>query len=351
MRSLHAAVLASLLLACALVGAGGSASADSISHRLAKATLDQQTAQQALRKAERRADRAIAAYGDVTGALHEAAVDLITSYRRQLEVSAQLAAAQAQLNRQAATAFEAGPGLSIELALGARSAGDLASIEIYSAHAIAVSADAVRRVSDLKASVASATAELERRRQDLVRTSTVLRQDAIDAMADLASARDDAAKAGATVKSLRTQQDALAKAVSVANTTMADLVDAQRGLDQRDLLALLGPTGGRGCDLPPGLRDTGERMSGISSWYGWELAGHPTATGAIFDPRLFTAANKELPLNSFIRVHFNGRCAIVLVNDRGPYKPGRVFDLSQAAADYLGVGLNFVTADILIPVR
>ena len=90
-------------------------------------------------------------------------------------------------------------------------------------------------------------------------------------------------------------------------------------------------------------------MQGIASWYGPGFAGRPTASGAIYDPRLFTAANKELPLNSFLRVHFNGRCAVVLVNDRGPYAPGRVFDLSQATAEYLGLGLNFVTADVLIP--
>ena len=273
------------------------------------------------------------------------------TYRQQLTISAELAGAQDLLNRQAATAYEAGPGLAMELALGASSSGDLASIEIYTARTIGISAEAVDRVEGLRATLKAATAEIDRSRRELARTSRRLRDSALDALADLAHARDAAKKAGAAVHSLRKQQDALASAFALANSTMRDLVDAQRGLDQRDLLALLGPTGGRGCDLPPGLRDTGERMSGISSWYGWELAGHPTATGAIYDPRLFTAANKELPLNSFIRVHYDGRCAVVLVNDRGPYKPGRVFDLSQAAAEYLGVGLNFVNADILIPVR
>ena len=39
----------------------------------------------------------------------------------------------------------------------------------------------------------------------------------------------------------------------------------------------------------------------------------------------------------------------MLVNDRGPYAAGRVLDLSQAAAEYLGVGRNYVTADVLAP--
>ena len=57
-------------------------------------------------------------------------------------------------------------------------------------------------------------------------------------------------------------------------------------------------------------------------------------------------------LNVFLRVHYNGRCAVVLVNDRGPYGGGRTFDLSEAAADYLGyirAGVVSVTADLLIP--
>lgn len=341
--------LALIVLVAALFGAGRSASADSVQQRLARAKLDRRAAEQVVKRLERRADRLIAAYGDSQGALQQAAVEIVTAYRQQLAVSAQLAAAQTLLNRQAATAFEAGPGMSMELALGATSSGDLASVEIYAVRTIGVSADAVQRVQALRTMLGQATADLERHRRTLAKTSQEMRDAATNALEDLAHARDDAVKAGAKVGSLQKQQEALAAAFGVANSTMQALGNAQRGLDQRDLLALLGPAGGRGCDLPPGLRDTGERITGISSWYGWELAGHPTATGAIFDPRLFTAANKGLPLNSFLRVRFNGKCAVVLVNDRGPYIPGRVFDLSQAAAEYLGVGLNEVTADVLIP--
>jgi hypothetical protein len=121
------------------------------------------------------------------------------------------------------------------------------------------------------------------------------------------------------------------------------------GADQSALLALLGPTGGRTCDTPAGLTDTGRGFSGDASWYGWEFAGQATANGAIFDPRLFTAANPWLPFGTFLKVHHGGKCAIVLVNDRGPYVDGRVIDLSMAAAQYLGVSVSYVTADILVP--
>ena len=70
----------------------------------------------------------------------------------------------------------------------------------------------------------------------------------------------------------------------------------------------------------------------------------------IFDPRLFTAANRWLPFGTFLRVTYGGRCAIVLVNDRGPYgNEERVIDLSEAAAQYLGVGVSYVHAEILVP--
>src|SRR5439155_12779512 len=116
------------------------------------------------------------------------------------------------------------------------------------------------------------------------------------------------------------------------------------------LLALLGPSGGRGCAVPSGLRQTGQTISGDASWYGDDFAGQPTASGAIFDPSLFTAAHRTLPLGVFLRVQYDGRCAIVLVNDRGPYgNYQRIIDLAHGPAEYLGVGVAHVTADVLVP--
>jgi rare lipoprotein A len=78
---------------------------------------------------------------------------------------------------------------------------------------------------------------------------------------------------------------------------------------------------------------------GMASWYGQREAGHPTASGAIFDPALKTAAHRTLPLGSCVQiVHLgNRRSLVVPVIDRGPYVAGRVIDLSQAAARALGM--------------
>ncbi|AJI95197.1 rare lipoA family protein [Yersinia ruckeri] len=81
---------------------------------------------------------------------------------------------------------------------------------------------------------------------------------------------------------------------------------------------------------------------GLASSYGEEGNGNTTATGEIFDPNALTAAHPTLPIPSYVRVTnvSNGRQIVVRVNDRGPYTPGRVIDLSKAAADRLNISNN-----------
>lgn len=73
---------------------------------------------------------------------------------------------------------------------------------------------------------------------------------------------------------------------------------------------------------------------GLASWYGAAFAGRETTSGARFNPALLTAASRNLPLGSIVRVTNlrNGRWVIVLVNDRGPFHGRRIIDLSRAAA-------------------
>lgn len=78
---------------------------------------------------------------------------------------------------------------------------------------------------------------------------------------------------------------------------------------------------------------------GMASWYGQKFHGRQTSSREIYDMCSFSAAHKTLPLPSYVRVTNldNGRSAIVRVNDRGPFHPGRIIDLSYAAAVKLGV--------------
>jgi len=78
---------------------------------------------------------------------------------------------------------------------------------------------------------------------------------------------------------------------------------------------------------------------GQASWYGPEFAGRKTSNGEIYDPKLLTAAHRTLPFGTSAKVTNldNGKSVIVRVTDRGPFRPGRVIDLSQAAAGAIGI--------------
>jgi rare lipoprotein A len=92
--------------------------------------------------------------------------------------------------------------------------------------------------------------------------------------------------------------------------------------------------------------------AGLASWYGEFHHGQSTASGEIFDMTQFTAAHRTLPLGTRLRVMNleNGRIVRVRVNDRGPYIPGRVLDLSHGAAralDMVERGVVSVRFDII----
>jgi len=83
--------------------------------------------------------------------------------------------------------------------------------------------------------------------------------------------------------------------------------------------------------------DFGYDKIGQASWYGPNFHGRLTANGEIYDQYALTAAHPTFPLPSYARVTnlANGKSLIVRVNDRGPYHPGRVIDLSAKASDML----------------
>ncbi|HET7824084.1 MAG TPA: septal ring lytic transglycosylase RlpA family protein [Anaeromyxobacter sp.] len=81
---------------------------------------------------------------------------------------------------------------------------------------------------------------------------------------------------------------------------------------------------------PPGAR----AEVGIASYYGESFDGRRTASGARYDPRALTCAHPSAPFGTRLKVTDleSGRSVVVTVNDRGPFAPGRVVDLSLAAA-------------------
>ena len=93
-----------------------------------------------------------------------------------------------------------------------------------------------------------------------------------------------------------------------------------------------------GVDYKPLTTLTSLRQRGIASWYGRKFHGQKTASGEIYNMFAMTAAHPTAPLPSFARViHVrSGRSVVVRINDRGPFHPGRIIDLSYAAAYRLG---------------
>ncbi|MEM1389474.1 MAG: septal ring lytic transglycosylase RlpA family protein [Pseudomonadota bacterium] len=79
--------------------------------------------------------------------------------------------------------------------------------------------------------------------------------------------------------------------------------------------------------------------SGLASVYDRALNGERTANGEVHDRTELSAAHRTLPLPSLVQVinDDNGREIVVRVNDRGPFNPDRVIDLSERAAEMLGI--------------
>jgi rare lipoprotein A len=97
-----------------------------------------------------------------------------------------------------------------------------------------------------------------------------------------------------------------------------------------------------------GLREAGAEPV-VSSWYGPGFEGALTASGEPFDPNGHTAAHKTLPFGTKLLVTYEGRQVIVEVTDRGPFVEGRDLDLSQAAAEHIGLtGAGYDVVDVQV---
>jgi len=93
-------------------------------------------------------------------------------------------------------------------------------------------------------------------------------------------------------------------------------------------------------------------LEGIASYYADDFHGKQTSNGEIFDMNSLTAAHRTFPFGTKIRVTNleNAKTVIVRVNDRGPFKEGRMIDLSRGAAqalDLIRTGTARVRLEVL----
>ncbi len=91
---------------------------------------------------------------------------------------------------------------------------------------------------------------------------------------------------------------------------------------------------------------------GTASWYGRKFHGRRTASGERYDMNAMTSAHTTLPFGTKVQVTNlgNGRSVVLRVNDRGPFKRGRIIDVSRHAAEhlrFLGAGTARVRVQVL----
>jgi rare lipoprotein A len=99
-----------------------------------------------------------------------------------------------------------------------------------------------------------------------------------------------------------------------------------------------------------------KKRMGTASFYAKQFAGRKMADGAPMDPAGDNAASKTLPLGTTAKVTNleTGKSAVVTIQDRGPYVPGRIVDLSPATARQIGISERkgvalVVVAPITVP--
>lgn len=83
-------------------------------------------------------------------------------------------------------------------------------------------------------------------------------------------------------------------------------------------------------------------QKGLATYYGDKFQGRKTANGELFCQTQLTAAHRTLPFNTWVKVTNlkNLRAVVVRINDRGPYRKGRIIDLSKRAAFEIGLLLD-----------
>lgn len=100
-----------------------------------------------------------------------------------------------------------------------------------------------------------------------------------------------------------------------------------------------------GCSPRSSDRSSGYRKEGIASYYAHKFHGRTTASGEVYDENRMTAAHRELPFGTRVRVTnlSNDKHVVLKINDRGPFVDGRIIDVSYAAAKRL----DFIEAGIV----
>jgi len=253
------------------------------------------------------------------------------------EVEDEVAAARDLYIARAIEAYKGGTtGMRLEMMLAAESVSELLAVAEMNSVAVSVDQRRLEELEDARAEVEGVQDDLDRHKREQMEV--------------LAEVEAISAEMGVTLDDRRAVLAELADEVE-------ELEKQVRRKEQLAPEPVVEPpstvtpaaTATATSDVPEGYASTGVTFGGVASWYGPGFAGNLTANGEIYDPMGLTAANKELPFNTLLFVKYNGRGVVVRINDRGPYAGDRIIDLSQGAAETVGMsGIGWVDATIVV---
>ena len=284
------------------------------------------------------------------GAADQASARWMQLRLREIELRAAEEEAQRAFQDRVRAAYMAGPGRAIDFLLSSADLYEFAARLPYASTSIALGTIDASQLTAMRTSLDESLNDAERAQSALAAAESQLvslRSTIERRLADAVASSASDASALAIVNEQRKQYAGTLDRVAGATRT----IRRRRG---EAMYAAAAPLLGRrkDCTIPKGLRSTGDRIAGPTSWYGDAFRGRPTASGAIFWSYRYTVAHRTLPFGLFLLVRFRDRCVVSFLNDRGPYVDGRILDLSYASAQAIGLsGVHDVSATLLVRAR
>lgn len=248
------------------------------------------------------------------------------------DIGRALADAQDIYIERAIEAYKSGAaGTELDALLAAETMSEFISIAEINSVATSVDLQRLQELERTRAEIEEAQEELDVRKQEQIEARAEIEVLGTELRTTLDDRRSSLRRLAAEVKELEQQVRRDAQITQPAGTTQP-------------------PSSGIATkDIPDGYVTTGVSFGGVASWYGPGFEGNLTANGEIYDPMGLTAASKELPFNTLLFVKYQGRGVVVRINDRGPYVGDRIIDLSQGAAETVGMsGIGWIDATIVV---
>ncbi|MGH2775468.1 MAG: septal ring lytic transglycosylase RlpA family protein [Actinomycetota bacterium] len=248
------------------------------------------------------------------------------------DIGRELADARDLYIERAVEAYKSGTsGTRLDALLAAETISEFIAVAEINSVAVAVDLKRLQELEDARVEIVQAQDELDRRKQEQIDAMAEIEVLGAELQTTLDDRRGSLRRLAAEVEELEKQVRRDAQ------------ITTQPSSPQPPSSAIAT------SDIPAGYISSGVTFGGVASWYGPGFAGNLTANGEVYDPMGLTAASKELPFNTLLFVKYQTSGVVVRINDRGPYVGDRIIDLSQGAAEAVGMsGIGWIDATIVV---